>query len=110
GYSLYSVLNQNEQLYLNDLSNVSLGGEPVDYTEYLTQSQRDIAINATKAIPGLAQCGVDMMIRDDTEEGLIIELNSSPGIGSHLFPVKGKARDIPKFIIDHYFPGTKNIN
>lgn len=108
GYTLDDILKKNELLYLREISNVSIGGEPVDYTDQLTQEQKRIAVDAVKAIPGLTQCGVDMMI-DENNNGIILEMNASPGIGSHLFPVKGQARDIPKKIIDFYFPNTKNL-
>src|SRR5699024_3208386 len=37
----------------------------------------------------------------------ILEINSRPSIRNHLFPMLGRARDIPKAIIDYYFPETK---
>src|SRR5699024_9040355 len=70
--------------------------------------QKEIAIRATKAIPGLAHSGVDMIIDDEMGTGKILELNTRPGIGSHLFPIEGKAIDVPSAIIDYYFPETKN--
>lgn len=105
GYTLESVLKKGERLYLRKVSNVSTGGDPVDFTEKLTEKQQSIAIAATKAIPGLTHCGVDMII-DDKGNGVILEINTRPGIGTHLFPVEGKARDVPKAIIDFYFPET----
>lgn len=104
GYTPKSIPQKDERVYLRGISNVSLGGEPIDYTDKLTQVQREIAIKATEAIPGLAQCGVDMIIQG--ESGVIIELNTSPGIGSHLYPIEGLARDIPRAVIDYYFPET----
>lgn len=110
GLTLDTVLNKNKLLTLREISNVSLGGEPVDYTELLTDEQKAIAEKATKSIPGLAQCGVDMMIDTESNRSVIIELNASPGIGTHLFPVKGKSRDIPKHVIDFYFPKSKKYD
>src|SRR5699024_7728785 len=85
-------------------------GEPIDYTDKLTNEQKEIAIKATKSIPGLIKCGVDMMIRERDKTGIVIELNSIRGIGSHFLLVSGEARDIPKAIIDYYFPKTKEMN
>jgi len=107
GYTLDSVLRKDERLFLKKISNVSIGGDPVDITDQLSDEQRKIALTAVDAVPGLNQCGVDMMINERTGKGVIIELNASPGIGSHLFPMKGQARDIPKEIIDYYFPESK---
>lgn len=107
GYTLDTVLEKNERLNLRQISNVSLGGDPVDYTDFLTEEQKKIAEEATKAVPGLKQCGVDMMINKKTGRSVILELNASPGIGTHLFPVYGTARDIPKYVIDFYFPNSE---
>ncbi|MHC0552910.1 acylphosphatase [Salinicoccus sp. CNSTN-B1] len=45
--------------------------------------------------------------RDGT--GKVIELNSSVGLGGHLFPLEGKSQDIPSALMDYYFPGTERI-
>lgn len=110
GYTLDSILPKNEQLFLRKNSNVSTGGEPIDVTNQLTKEIKEIAVKACKAIPGLVQCGVDIMVDTKNNKGYIIELNTRPGIGSHLFPVKGKARDIPKAIVDYYFPDKKSVS
>lgn len=107
GYTLDSILKKGERLFLRKISNVSTGGDPIDVTDKLTEKQKKIAVDATRAIPGLTHCGVDMIIDEKSGDGVILELNTRPGIGSHLFPIEGKARDIPKAIIDYYFPETK---
>lgn len=110
GYTYESIPKKGERIYLRKISNVSRGGDPIDITDELTDAQKQVAIDATKAIPGLAHCGVDMIINSRDNNPVILELNTRPGIGSHLFPVEGKARDIAKEIIDFYFPETKNIS
>lgn len=107
-YTLESVLPKGKRLYLRKTSNVSTGGDPVDVTNQLTQDQRNIAINASNAIPGLTHSGVDIIIHPKTSNAVVLEVNTRPGIGSHLFPVEGQGIDIPKAIIDLYFPETKN--
>src|SRR5690625_3512764 len=49
-----------------------------------------------------------MIVSDDRSSGVILEVNTRPGLGGHLFPGKGEARDFAKAIIDYYFPETKN--
>lgn len=110
GYTLDSVPKKGERVFLRKISNISVGGEPVDVTGELTPSIKNIAINAAKAIPGLTHCGVDMIVNQKNDTGIVIEVNTAPGIGSHLFPIEGKARDIPKAIIDYYFPETIKLN
>src|SRR5699024_7113905 len=38
-----------------------------------------------------------------------LELNPTAQIGSILYPLKGKSRDVPRAIIDYYFPETKTL-
>ncbi|MFD0952091.1 ATP-grasp domain-containing protein [Virgibacillus natechei] len=110
GYSLDSIPKAGERIFLRKTSNITTGGDPIEVTSELTTEQRGIAINAVKAIPGLTHCGVDMIINKENDTSMVLELNTRPGIGSHLFPVEGKAKDIPKKIIDFYFPETKGIS
>ncbi|TPE68179.1 acylphosphatase [Halalkalibacterium halodurans] len=108
GYTLDSVPKKGERVFLKTKNNVSAGGDSIDATEDLTPEIKEIAINAAKAIPGLIQCGVDMMVDKERNKAVILEINSRPHITAHLFPMEGQARDIPKAIIDYYFPNTKS--
>ncbi|WP_096190299.1 ATP-grasp domain-containing protein [Evansella halocellulosilytica] len=106
GYSLDSVLKNGEQVFLRNKSNVSRGGDPIDVTDQLTEEMKDIAVRASSAIPGLAQCGLDMIVDVNKNKGVIIEANSKPMIGLHLFPLEGEPYDVLKPTIDYYFPET----
>jgi D-alanine-D-alanine ligase-like ATP-grasp enzyme/acylphosphatase len=108
GYNLTSVPDENEHIYLRTKSNISAGGDTIDVTEELTEELRDIAIKAVHAIPDLDICGLDMIVDRKRNKGVVIEINTKPMIGLHLFPIKGKARDVVKPIIDYYFPETKD--
>lgn len=109
GHTLESIPKKGERILLRRVSNLSKGGESIDITDMLTEEQKSIAIRATQAIPGLVQCGVDMIINEQTGSGVVLELNTRPGIGNHLFPVEGQATDIPKEIVDFYIPDTKGM-
>src|SRR5699024_10793388 len=110
GYTLDSVPEKGTQVYLKTKNNISAGGDPVDVTDKLTAEIKDIAINASRAIPGLIQCGVDVMVNTNSNTGVVLEVNSRPHITAQLYPWHGKARDIPKAIIDYYFPETTSKN
>src|SRR5690625_4793003 len=110
GYTLDSVPSEGERVILKSKNNVSSGGDPIDVTSDLTDEIKEIALNATKAIPGLANAGVDIMVDEKKNTGVVLEINSQASIRSHLFPMEGRARDIPKAIIDYYFPETKSVN
>lgn len=108
GYDLNSIPAEGERVFLREKSNLSTGGDAIDVTDQLTPEIEKIAIDCGKAIPGLSHYGVDMIVSDDRKHGVILEVNSRPGLGGHLFPGEGKARDFAKEIIDYYFPETKD--
>src|SRR5690625_538174 len=110
GYTLDSVPKKNERVFLKSKNNVSVGGDSIDATDELSDEVKQIAVDASNAIPGLVQCGVDLMVNQNSNEGVVLEINSRPHITAQLFPSEGLARDIPKAIIDYYFPNTVSNN
>lgn len=108
GYTMDSIPSKGERVFLKTKSNISAGGEPIDATDIITDNVKDNAIRAIQAIPGLVQGGVDVLWDSTTNKLAIIEINTIPSIRTHLFPIEGKARDVPKAIIDYYFPETKS--
>lgn len=109
GYALDTIPELNQQVFLSDKSNISLGGDPVDVLDELPEEIKRTAVNAIKAIPGLSHGAVDLIINPDkpaSEAGYVIELNPTAQLGGLLYPIKGKPRDIPAAIIDYYFPET----
>lgn len=112
GYTLQTVPEKDEVIYVSDKSNISIGGDPIDVLDELSDEMKQLAVNALASIPGLVHGAVDLMIEktDDGEEnGYIIELNPTAQLGGILFPLKGTPRDVPKAIIDYYFPETKDV-
>ena len=98
------VPNNGETIFLRENSNVSTGGDSIDYTDIIRDEYKKIAIECTKIV-GAKICGVDMMIEDinaaptDDNYG-IIELNFNPAIHIHSYPYKGKNRKIGDKILD----------
>ncbi|OLO42339.1 hypothetical protein BTR23_03720 [Alkalihalophilus pseudofirmus] len=112
GYTMDSIPKKGEKIFLHEKTNVSAGGDPIDVTDKLPTEIKQIAINAVKAIPGLYHGGVDIIIDKNKpveQSAVVIELNPTAQIGGILFPLKGRARDIPAAIIDYYFPETKGM-
>ncbi|MDV4152095.1 bifunctional glutamate--cysteine ligase GshA/glutathione synthetase GshB [Clostridium sp. AL.422] len=96
------VPEENEIVYLRENSNISTGGDSIDYTDLIPQRFKDIAVESSKAV-GANICGVDMMIEDYKDENsnyAIIELNFNPAIHIHSYPYKGKEREIAKEILN----------
>lgn len=107
GYTIESVPKQGDKVLLKTKNNISAGGDAVDITDELTEKIKGIAIDAANAIPGLAHCGVDLIVDLENDTATVIEINSQPHIASQMFPEMGQGRNIPKAIIDYYFPETK---
>ncbi|MBP2257431.1 acylphosphatase [Virgibacillus alimentarius] len=113
GYTMESIPEKGEKIYLRQKTNVSSGGDPIDVTDELSDEIKQIAIHALKAVPGLAHGGVDIIINEgnvNRHPAVVIELNPTAQIGGALYPLRGKARNIPAAIIDYYFPETKGID
>lgn len=110
GHTLDTVPEAGEKVVLSDKTNISLGGDPIDVFDVLPQSVKDEAVKALQAVPGLEHGAVDLIVHENNSEVYIIELNPTAQLGGLLYPIKGKSRDIPKAIIDYYFPETKGSN
>ncbi|NFI57987.1 hypothetical protein FDA48_16820 [Clostridium botulinum] len=83
-------------VYLRENSNISTGGDNIDYTDYIPERFKNIAVESSKAI-GANICGIDMIIkdhRDETSDYGIIELNFNPAIHIHSYPYVGEERKI----------------
>lgn len=108
GLMTSSVLDAGQQVFLRSTSNLSIGGEPFDVTDEVSDEIKQLAVDSLKAIGNIPHAGVDIIIdpEDDTK-GVVIELNPTAGITFHVFPYNGKMRDVPAKIIDYYFPETK---
>jgi len=107
GYTIDSIPDKKEYISLKGPSNISAGGDPIDVTNTLSEGAREIAVKSAKAIPGLIHVGTDVIVSENG--AYIIEMNSTADIVMHLFPVEGTPRNVPRKIIDFYFPETKNF-
>ena len=92
------VPKSSETVFLRENSNISTGGDSIDYTDDIADSYKQIAIQASNALQ-VKITGLDMMIKDITaqptpENYAIIELNFNPAIHIHCHPYKGKNRKI----------------
>ena len=95
------IPKQAEIVYLRENSNISTGGDSIDYTDSIPYKFKRIAVEAAKAV-GAKFCGVDMMLEDYQSEDSnysIIELNFNPAIHIHSFPYKGTERNIARSVL-----------
>lgn len=101
GMTFNYVPNNNEIVYLRENSNISTGGDSIDYTDLMPEKFKKIAIESARAV-GAAICGVDMIIedyRDENSSYAIIELNFNPAIHIHCYPYEGKERKIGEEVL-----------
>ncbi|AAK79507.1 glutamate--cysteine ligase [Clostridium acetobutylicum] len=98
------VPDKNEIVYLRENSNVSTGGDSIDFTDEILEGYKKIAVRAANAV-GAKICGADIIINDINEEPnaknhSIIELNFNPAIHMHDFPYRGENRHVERKILD----------
>ncbi len=106
GMDLTSVPKAGETVTLRNVSNLSAGGDSIDFTETAHPEFLKIAVQAVNAIPGMQYAGVDIITDDITAEPnstnyVVGEIEYSPAPLSH-FPAIGKPRDMAGAILDYY--------
>ena len=109
-YTLDTVPEKGENIILSDKTNISIGGDPIDVFDELSENVKEQAVKALQAVPGLEHGAIDLIVHGTSSKVYVIELNPTAQLGGLLYPIKGKSRDIPKAIIDYYFPETVGIN
>lgn len=107
GLSFKYIPKNGEKIYLRENSNISTGGDSIDFTDKIHRSYKEVALKSAKAVKALI-CGVDMVIDNIEEEAKeknhgIIELNFNPAIHIHCFPYKGENRKASEKILDLLF-------
>lgn len=99
-----SIPKKGQQIFLRHNSNISTGGDSIDYTDKVTYQYKKIAEQAAKAVSAKI-CGVDMMLQNfaqpvNKNNYAIIELNYNPVLYFHDFPYEGKNRHTGKYLLD----------
>jgi len=104
GKDFDTIPGENEIVFLRENSNISTGGDSIDFTDDIPDSYKVIAVQAAQAL-GVRITGLDMIIPDYTREATndnyaIIELNFNPAIHIHCHPYKGKNRKLNEKLLD----------
>ena len=104
GKDFESIPIEHEKVFLRENSNISTGGDSIDFTDDIPDSYKVIAVQAAQAL-GVKITGLDMIIPDYTQEATsenyaIIELNFNPAIHIHCHPYKGKNRKLNEKLLD----------
>jgi glutamate--cysteine ligase len=103
GKSVEYIPLNGETVYLRENSNISTGGDSIDFTDDIIDEYKCIAVKSAKAV-GARICGADIIIRDirekpDNGNYSVIELNFNPALHIHNYPYKGMNRQVGKKVL-----------
>jgi len=109
GLTENSVPKKGEVVFLRRVSNISQGGDAIDWTDYVHPSVLDIALRSVNSLPNIDFVGLDLITQDITTQQTdstyqVIEVNSSPGFDLHEFPIEGKRRFVALEFLCLAFP------
>ncbi|MCJ8208240.1 cyanophycin synthetase [Mucilaginibacter sp. RS28] len=112
GYTLESIPEADEVVYLKSTANLSTGGTSVDVTDHVHPENIFICERISKVI-GLDICGIDIMAVNLTEPitengGVVLEVNAAPGFRMHIAPSEGIPRNVAGHVIDMLYPPAKS--
>jgi glutamate--cysteine ligase len=99
-----TIPEKDEIVFLRENSNISTGGDSIDFTDLIGNDYKGIALAAARAV-GAKICGVDMMINNidekaDQKNYSIIELNFNPALHIHNYPWQGENRHVEEKVLD----------
>jgi len=99
-----SVPEAGRRVFLRKNSNISTGGDSIDYSDIMPDAYKLVAEGAAKAV-GARVAGIDMIVPDvsDVAEGApcaVIELNYNPALHIHDFPAEGENRRVERHLLD----------
>ena len=111
GYTLSTMPQKGEVVYLKSTANLSTGGTSIDVTD-MVHPDNIIMVERISRIIGLDVCGVDIMAENLTQPlkengGAILEVNAAPGFRMHLAPSEGLPRNVAAPVVDMLYPQGK---
>lgn len=106
--SINDVPADGEVIYLRENSNISTGGDSVEFFDQVPEFYKEQAVLATKYLD-VEICGLDLMIDDMLSyEYTIIEANFNPAIQMHTYPLVGIGKDVASDIIKCILKGKND--
>lgn len=105
GFELNSVPHIHQRVIIDFKAGISSGGDSQNLTESVHPSMKAVAEVVAKNIPGLDVAGVDIICQDhslpaEANGYIIIEANTKPGMGAHMFPVYGEPINVCRYIAE----------
>ena len=110
GLTFEDIPKEGQTVYLRENSNISTGGDSIDFTKEMDESYNAIAVEIAKALE-VKVTGIDLIIPDyktpSTKENpgySCIEANFNPAMNMHAYVTKGEGRRLTKGILNMLFP------
>lgn len=105
GLTADSVVPAGQRVFLNSANNLTQGGDSIEILDELHPSIIEASVEAVRAIPGLAYCGVDFLLEDHTrplgeQEGAVCELNAVAAIPVAEYPMYGTPRPLARRFLE----------
>ncbi|WDF48368.1 cyanophycin synthetase [Chryseobacterium sp. KACC 21268] len=112
-YTLATIPQKGEIVYLKSTANLSTGGTSIDVTDMIHPENVQMAERVSRII-GLDVCGIDIMAENLTQPlkesgGAILEVNAAPGFRMHLAPSEGLPRNVAAPVVDMLYPPGKEF-
>lgn len=103
GFGVGSVPPDGALVLIDTKAGLSTGGEAMDITDEVHPGMREIAERASRIVPGLDVVGFDILARDHQQEPsadsyIVVEGNTRPGLGGHMYPSYGQPRNVCRMI------------
>ena len=110
GYQFDSVPEKGEQVFLRENSNISTGGDSIDFTDDMHESYNAIAVGIAETL-AVKVTGIDLIIPDytvatteDKPSYSCIEANFNPAMNMHAYVTEGKGRRLSQGVLAMLFP------
>ena len=114
GYTFDSVPENDVQVFLRENSNISTGGDSIDFTDEMHETYNAIAEGIAAALD-VKVTGIDLIIPDYTKPSTIeepgyscIEANFNPAMNMHAYVTEGKGRRLSQGVLAMLFPELLN--
>ena len=110
-YTLETIPQKGEIVYLKSTANLSTGGTSIDVTDIVHPQNIFICERISRVI-GLDICGIDIMAQNLTQPltengGVVLEVNAAPGFRMHLAPSEGLPRNVAASVVDMLYPQNR---
>lgn len=110
GLTFDSVPEKGKQVFLRENSNISTGGDSIDFTDQMHESYNKVAVEIAKIID-VKVTGIDLIIPDYQTESTseypgysCIEANFNPAMNMHAYVTEGQGRRLSEKVLEMLFP------